>query len=188
MLCLLVKSPLKKSAVKKADRAYYELFTTQWGEICIFRLSHKKGSLSAEKKLRQIITHNIYTNSEPIPQEYIQTLSVYFLEQKLRENRNKTVCLSCPHITEEQLNNICLLSKAVYFVGEKLPEFSYDIYRRTGVMPMLCNNRVDAHFYNEPPLLFNTILPDELSSICPKEFSPTLFAGLLYKENGVMIK
>ncbi len=187
MLCLLTKKQIKGSLFPSKPKVYYDLFDTLWGEICVYQLCFSKKCKKTEEKLRTLVPFNIYTPENSIPEEYLQKASLLTLIKKLEENPNKTVCVSCPNISEEELLKICALAKTVYFVGQQLPSFVYNIYKKTGVMPILSSHRVDADFYNEKFCPFNANLPKELLSVCPEDFSHNLFAGLLYKENGRLI-
>ncbi len=187
MLCLLIKKQIKWSLFRAKPKVYYELFDTHWGEICIYRLYFSGKKDKTEDKLRRAVPYNIYTPYSSIPEEYLQKTALITLEKKLEKNRNKTVCINIPFITEEEMIKICALSKTVYYVGNSLPEFSQNIFRKTGVMPVLTSQPVDADFYTEKDSFLKVDLPEELLSVCPEDFSHSLFAGLLYKENGRLI-
>lgn len=187
MLCLLLKKQVKRTFFRASPKVYYDLHSTDWGEICIYSLYYAKSYEKYEHRLKSVVPHNIYTPDSSIPEEYLQKTSLLTLMKKLNENPNKTVCISCPNISEEELLKICALAKTVYFVGQQLPSFVHNIYKKTGVMPILSPHTVDADFYSEKTSLFKINLPPELVSICPESFSHNLFAGLLYKENGRLI-
>ncbi len=187
MLCLLLKKPIKRKLFKRKPKVHYDLYSTDWGEICVYRLYYTKNCKKYEQRLQAVVPHNIYTPHSSIPEEYLQKLSLQILIKKLKKEPNKTVCISCDNISEEELIEICALSKMVYFVGQRLPEFAHNVYKKTGIMPILSSHRVDADFYSETPCCYNANLPAQLLSICPEEFSLILFAGLLYRENGRLI-
>lgn len=193
MLCLLVKKRLKRRNLReklhlcKSFTAHYDFYNTAYGEIRIFKIHYFKNIEKAEHNLRSIVSSPLYTCTATTPSEYIEKASIYSLIRDLKNRPRSTVCICINGIKEKEMCEICRFARTVYFVGKALPSYTQELYRLCGVAPVLVSLPVAADFYLDKNTLLNINLPEELKEICPEEFTPTLFAGLIYKENGRLI-
>lgn len=193
VLCLITKHPLKRRSLKeklhlsKKEKAEYTLYSTSYGELCIYSVYSFSDVNKTAQKLINTVKERVYTCDSPVFEEYLIKKNASELIKQLKRKKNKTVCINAPYLDQEELEDICAYSRAVYIVGSLLPDCAENIYKKTGVMPTLVGFPKTADFILDTKNIPYVNLPQELSSICPPEFSPLLFASLIYKENGRFI-
>lgn len=194
MLSLLIPTPckrrtfLQKLHLCKKEKIIKESYDTAFGEINIYRIYYfSKQPSFTESRLRQSVKEPLYRPDSPLPEEYLKEALMLRLLKQLKNSSGKTVCLNGDLCDTLHLGEICRYAKKVFTVRESLPENAEEIYKKYGTLPIPTSFPVAADFCPDTREPLSITLPEELCHICPKEFSPLLFAGLLYKENGKMI-
>ena len=109
------------------------------------------------------------------------------LIENLKKDTDKVVYLNKSLCDTPYLAQICRYSKKVYIESDSLPENADYIYKNFGTLPLLCSSFPDADYFPDINTPFYVKLPKEVEDIRPKEFSAALFAGLIYKENGILL-
>lgn len=194
MLSLAIHTPLKRKTLRERlhlcpnEKIVKDSFSGSFGEINIYRIYHFSSQpFFTTERLRKILKERLYMPNSSIPSEYLKTATLLRLLKKLKTTKGKTVFLSREMSITPLLGQLCRYSAKVYIMSDSLPENAEEIYRSFGTLPICTCAPVAADFCPDIKEPFDLNLPEELLTICPKEFSPLLFAALLYKENGVMI-
>lgn len=194
MLSLTVQVPLKRKTLKERlhlcpkEKIIKDTFSTYYGEINIYRIYHfSPEPFFTPKRLSKALKETLYTPYSPVPKEYLKRAVLLRLIEKLKKDGGKTVFLGKEFFGTDLLGEICRYSARVYIMSDTLPENAEQIYRKYGTLPLCSAVPVVADFCPDTKEPFTVSLPEELKTICPKEFSPLLFAALIYKENQMMI-
>ena len=194
MLSLAIPIKLKRRTLKERlhlcpkEKIIKETFCGYYGQINIYKVYHfsSRPFFTAEK-LSVALKEKLYSPHTHIPEEYLKTAVLLKLIKKLKENPRKTVFLNNKFRDTHLLGELCRYSKKVYIMYECPPETINDIYKKYGTLPQYTAHPIAADYCPDIKEPLKVSLPEELKDICPKEFSPLLFAALLYKENNVMI-
>lgn len=195
MLSLVSVNKMQRTTLKERlhlcseYKAVLTGYEESFGKIDIYSLFYYRDKDKALKKLSDNCQKSFYLNSEKIPCEYSEKLLCEKLLEKLK-NRQKSANV-CLHFLPEYsvLLQLCRYSSKVYICGFPPPDFLDEIWKNCGTIPFFGKPCTDTTYTlkgNEVPVINK--LPKPFDNICPKDFSPTLFAGLLYKENGVFLK
>ncbi len=158
------------------------------GEINIYKIYHfSKKTFWEKERLENALKENLYCCFSEVPKEYLKEGVVLRLIETLKKEKGKTVYLNKTLCGTPHLPQICRYAKKVYIESESLPENAEEIYKKYGTLPLLCSALPNADIFPDINTPFYVKLPKEVEEIRPKEFSPTLFAGLIFKENGILI-
>lgn len=194
MLSLAVTTHLKRRTLRQRlrlclnEKIIKDSFCSHYGEINIYRIYHfSKKPFFTPERLEKALKERLYTPDSPVPEEYLKKAVLLRLTEKLKTERGKTVFLSDGLCRSPLLGQLCRYSSRVYIMSDALPDNAEEIYKSYGTLPIVTSIPVAADYCPDIREPFDLSLPKEYEEICPKEFSPLLFAALLYKENGVMI-
>ena len=169
-------------------RAVLEQYEGDFGIINVYTLTLYKNKEKTLKKLLNTVGGKIYTEDSKIPKEYLNRL---FCEETIKKAAHiKNATLTIYYIPEKQIL-IDLIRKfnTVYISKSLTPDLTEEIWRECGTLPITTIFPPVTDFKitgNETPTIKE--LPEPFSEICPKDFPPTLFAALTYKENGIFIQ
>lgn len=196
MLSLVVCVPMKRITIlqklhlcrkEKIVKESYSFKSA--GEINIYKIYHfSKKSFWNKERLEKALGERLYCAYSQTPTEYLKEIILLRLIEQLKKEKGKTVFLNKHLWDSEHLPIICRYSKRVFIESEKLPAKAELIYKSYGTLPFLCDSVPDADIFPDlsDPVFIK--LPKEVEEIRPKEFSPVLFAGLIFKENKIFIK
>lgn len=193
MLSLITYNPLIRKTLKeklhfcKNHTAINETYIGDFGEIEIIKLYYYSQMQKAEKKLFSVFKNKIFSSESKIPNEYLLKLTFLKLIKTLKENRQKTVYLNIVP-DKETLIEILRHCKCVYVNDKKPLPCLDDIWFECGTVPVITSAPIFCDYAvmgNEQPRIKQLKTP--FFEICPKEFEPTLFAGLLYRHNNFFI-
>lgn len=192
MLCILVVKRLKRRSIRERlhltekTTVYCDSYTTDYGEIKIFRLYSYSSPEKEVEYLEKNLNFTLHKEDEEVPCEYLIKAAYKKGLDYLKGNSGKSICVPSGIYTKEQIGELIKFSKTLYIAGE-LPDFYNDFLNIYGTLPIKASSCFCADYIMDIKNIPNVILPQNLLEICPKEISPALFAGLLLKENGVMI-
>ena len=194
MLSLAIPVKMKRKTLKeklhlcKREKIIKETFCGTYGEINIYRIYHFSAhSFFTSEKLSSFLKERVYDSDTEIPREYLKQAVILKLLNTLKENPRKTVFLNNQFSDTPFLGQLCRYSEKVYIMSDCSTKTLNEIYKKYGTLPQCTTIPVAADYCPDIKEPLKVILPEELQDICPKEFSPLLFAALLYKENNVMI-
>ena len=195
MLSLVINIPLKRRTFlerlhlcrkEKIVKESFNLKTT--GEINVYKIYHfSKKPFWEKERLESELRERLYCSYSDIPEEYLKEGVILRLIEVLKKEKGKTVYLNKSLCDTPHLATLCRYAKRVYIESESLPKNAEEIYKSFGTLPVVCSFPANADLYPDISTPFFVKLPKEAEDIRPKEFSPTLFAGLIYKENGLLI-
>ncbi len=195
MLSLTLTVPLKRKTFlqrlylcrkEKIVKESYSFKTV--GEINVYKIYHfSKKSFWEKERLENALKERLYCSFSKIPEEYLKEVTALKLMERLKKEKGKTVYLNKTLCDTKYLPQICRYAKKVYIESQTLPENAEEIYKTYGTLPFLCSEPNEADICPDINTPFCVKLPKEVEEIRPKEFSPTLLAGLIYKENGILI-
>ena len=193
MLSLISFKTIPKLTIKQrilggfGQKAVLDCYKDSFGTINVYNLYYYKNKEKAFASLLNFCDKNSYTANSTTPPEYLQALSCKQLLEK--EKNYKGLSLSLYFVPEKAiLTELCRAFSKVYIIGNEAPSFLEDIWKECGTLPTICALAVKTDFIlygNEAPIIKKLATP--FCDICPADFSYTLFAGLLYKENGIFI-
>lgn len=194
MLSLVTTVHLKRKSLAerlhlcKSEKIIKECHTTAFGQINLYKIySYAKKPFFTPERLSRSLKERLYDRNAEIPKEYLVNAALLRLTERLKGDRGKTVFLSGDFLNSPLLGQLCRYSARVYIMSDTLPKAHEEIYKSYGTMPLCVSFPVAADYCPDIKEPFTLSLPKELKSICPKDFSPLLFAALIYKENSVMI-
>jgi hypothetical protein len=195
MLSLVVGVPMKRRTLlerlhlcRKEKIIKESYFLEKTGEINIYKIYHfSKKAFWDKEKLQKALKENLYCSFSQIPNEYLKEAVILKLIETLKKEKGKTVFLNKNLCNTPHLAQICRYSKRVYIDSDTLPNNAEEIYKNIGTLPFLSSCANGADIIPDTNIPFFVKLPKEVEEIRPKEFSPTLFAGLIFKENGMLI-
>lgn len=194
MLSLAVTTKQKRRTLRErlhlcsGEKIIKDSFYGDYGEINVYRIYHfSKKPFFTPERLERSLKERLYTPDSPVPEEYLKEAVLLRLIERLKAERGKTVFLSRELCNTSHLGQLCRYCARVYIMNESLPDNAEEIYKRYGTLPLVTSVPVAADYCPDIKEPLNITLPEKFREICPKEFSPLLFAALLYKENGVMI-
>ncbi len=195
MLSLVVSVPMKRRTLlerlhlckkEKIIKESHSLETA--GEINIYKIYHfSKKPFWDKERLQKALKENLYSSFSDVPTEYLKEAVVLRLIETLKKEKGKTVYLNKSLCDTPYLAQICRYSKRVYIESDTLPPNAEEIYKNFGTLPFLSSCPVGADISPDINIPFFVKLPREVEEIRPKEFSAVLFAGLIFKENGIFI-
>jgi hypothetical protein len=193
MLCLLIENTLKRRSLReklrlcKTNKAVFRCYDTQYGKITVYTLYSYGNTEKAKERLYKAVGTALYTPLSPYCKEYLNKAVIIKSIEYFKTNRGKTVFLRNIKPETEHLVELCSLTKALYVSFTLSEGEKRKIYRLCGALPIYAafTPTVDFIIDENYPIKIN--LPENLVHICPKEFSPLLFASLIYKENGRLI-
>ena len=190
MLCLLVKKQLNRRSLKeklhlcKSNTASFRHFNTAFGEISVYTLYSYKNIDKAERRLRQSVPFPLYSCDKKADKEYLEKAVLKKGTEFLKNNKRKTVYLSLSKPTLQELIPLCSYSERLYISFPLSDHETAEIYRLCGTLPVYSALRVPCDQKKKKNYPLNVNLPENLRDICPSDFSHTLFASLIYRENG----
>lgn len=182
----------KKTIIQKLfssilPKAVLESHQDSFGKIDVYTVFYYSNKEKALSLLLKHCEQKPYLSTAEVPKEYKRALACKQLTEKADNKRSSSLCLyfvpEKPFLTE-----LCRNFSKVVIVGQEMPDFLDEIWKECGTVPCFCRFPVKTDYTltgTEEPTL--TCLPPPFDEICPSDFSPTLFAGLLYKENGIFI-
>ena len=192
MLCILIKKQVKRRFLAKKAGFFrvfhidYDLYSTSFGEICIYTLYYVKNDEKAIKKLKDLIPFNIYDKNSLIFPDYVKKVQILRTINLLKQKPEVSVYADFESLEKEEIISLLKNSSRLILSFEPERKEREEIYSLCGTLPDYSNNTA-ADICISSKLLPHITLPEELSSICPKEISPLLFASLLYRENGRLV-
>ncbi|MBR2043154.1 MAG: hypothetical protein IJ946_02315 [Clostridia bacterium] len=186
---LLRRSFTERLHLCKNEKIIKESHTTAFGQICIYNIYYYSARPHfTTERLKNALKERIFTEKDEVPREYLKEAIILRLIEALKESRKKTVYLSKDFCDTPHLGQLCRYSAGVYMNCDILPDTAFEIYKSYGTLPFCVSAPVATDFCPDLREAFSVNLPHELDEIRPKGFSPTLFAGLIFKENGFLIK
>ena len=158
------------------------------GDINIYKIYYfSKKAFWGKDRLETALNERLYCSFSQIPPEYLKEVTILRLIETLKKEKGKTVFLNRTLCDTVYLPQICRYAKKVFIESNALPKNAEEIYKKFGTLPFLCSAPPEADFFPDINTPFLVKLPKEVEEIRPKEFSPTLLAGLIFKENGILI-
>lgn len=195
MLSLVVTKHVKRKTAKeklrlcRKERIEKEIFESNFGDITLYTVYHyTKEPFFTPERIGKALKEELFSPSSDIPKEYLVSVVLDELIEKLKRTSGKTVCLNREFCYSPRIDEICRYAKKVYTLFPIPEERINKIYETYGTLPVFSKLPVAADFCPDIKTPFNPTLPKELEKIRPKEFSPLLFASLLYKKNGRLFK
>ncbi len=172
--------------LKRKNYVEKEHFKTNYGEIEIYTVNH----FCSEKKAKKLFIKNFgtafHTANEQPNENYRLKLCVKRIINDLKTKKAENVYINC-QADFKDIEQICRYSKQLYLSQELFSCFGQKLFENCGVLPRVFKSGIFCDRIlgeNENPC---AVLPNELTEVCPKEFSPTLFCSLIYTENGYFI-
>ncbi len=195
MLSLVITKQLKrKTAAEKlrlcrSEKIIKEAFSTLYGDITLYTVYHytKKPFFTTEK-MQKALNEELFAPNTKIPKEYLIKAILEELIENLKSTHGKTVCLKKEFCYSALLDQICRYAKRVYTMSPVSEERICFIYKTYGTLPIFSKQPIAADYCPDILAPITVTLPQELEEIRPKEFSPLLFAALIYKKNGKFLK
>ncbi len=179
------KGILKFTPFSPPVKAIKEQYEGAFGQINVYTVFYYKNKEKAFAALCKQCNQKPFTKDSKPPSEYLKEL---YCEQLIAKSQRKDN-LTLFYVPEKQtLIKLVRKFKTVYITEVLDTNLANEIWKECGALPVFCKFPPKGDHTatgNETPTVKE--LPEPFSDICPQDFPPTLFAGLLYKENGIFI-